>query len=211
MRTLDERARISDLYLRVITLPLLLSGAAAVIVRTLPSSNNDVQVIASSIVGVLGVFFVLCFLSGVAAFLYYAMESANSRLYILALQAIRNEWRFNSTTLKNSIVIDTLRPDPGRVADSIVAARGAVFVLFNTAVGVSGLALFLLFVRPTTVSGLKSAEIVFGLIVVSVLSIALHILTSWIATNGYGRSSGLESARQQIKETIQSLETPEKQ
>ncbi|MEM6589702.1 MAG: hypothetical protein AAF641_14740 [Pseudomonadota bacterium] len=205
MKTLDERTKIFEMYFRIITLPLVLSGAAAVFLRTAPANSEIIQLAISATFGVLGMFFLLCFASGLASYTYYALESANSRLYLLALRSIRNTWRIRDERLSKAIVIDDLRPNIGRVGDAIIYARGAVFILFNTAVGVSGLSFAILFVFLEEGYRPGPWQLIGYLAASSTVSVLAHILAGYFPLRNYGKSDQVAELRRELSKTSEFL------
>ena len=205
MKTLDERTKIFEMYFRIITLPLVLSGAAAVFLRTAPANSEVIQFAISATFGVLGMFFLLCYMSGLASYTYYSLESANSRLYLLALRSIRNTWRTTDECLSKTIIIDDLRPNIGRVGGAIIYARGAVFILFNTAVGVSGLSFAILFVFLDEGYQPDPRQLIGYLAASSAVSVFAHIAAGYFPLRNYGKSDQVAELRSELAKSSDNL------
>lgn len=136
LRTLDERARIFDFYFKIVSIPFVLTGVVVITLRTLGDFDvaQQAQVIQrlDTIVWGASFFFLLAWLAGVACYIYYVLESANSRAYLLALSAIRNRWR-EIPALSESIIIDLVRPNIRFAGGLIIHSRGLVLAIFNSA------------------------------------------------------------------------------
>lgn len=134
-KTLDERGRIFEIYFKVVSVPFVLTGGIVFFLKPTADENADVVEIIQRLDAVIGgaaLFFILAFVAGLACYVYYCLESANSRIYLIALTAIRNKWRADMS-LHRDIIVDLLRPELKFTGDLIAHARGATFVVFNSA------------------------------------------------------------------------------
>lgn len=99
IRTLDERARIFDVYFKIISMPFVFSGAVILYLRSIDLQAKDPLIaqklgeLIESVITGFSIFFAMSSLAGILAYLYYSLESANSRIYLRALSAIRADWR----------------------------------------------------------------------------------------------------------------------
>jgi len=134
MRTLDERGRIFDLFFKVVSVPFVLTGGIVLTLRTMMSgdamSTAEIASGLDRIVFGAALFFVLSSTAGIACYVYYSIESANSRLYLRAMTAIRNRWR-SDPLLAEVIVVDLIRPNRRYFGNLVVYSRGVVLALFN--------------------------------------------------------------------------------
>lgn len=204
IRTLDERARMFNLYFKVIGIPLVLNGAAVVIVRSIPDGSGTADDVFSAVIAILGLFFSLSYVAGVAAFLYYGFESANSRLYLLSMQAIRNLWRKENRSLRKALIIDFIRPEIKSLGGLIVWSRGSVFVLLNTAVGLTGLSFIVLFVVQDF-SEYSRTSLVIGVTLFMIFSVLLHLAVLRIGTRGYAVKANIPTVSKQLRRETDEL------
>ena len=193
LRTLDERARMFDIYFRLISIPFVLTGAVILYIRSFDLQSRDTAIaqkfssFAEMVTNGLGIFFSLSCIAGLATYLYYCLESGNSRRYLNALNAIRANWR-DKYQLHDSLVIDLLRPKSNYTGDWIVHSRGAVFAIFNSSIFFASIWFYFGESFLTTAVEHWTASIA-----VFAFAIGMHMVIGVIAMQSYGLSPDVNS------------------
>lgn len=148
IKTLDERGRIFDIYFKFVTIPAAVAGFIVYFSRSLADgiahnqNLNELIFILNAAYLASSAFFLLSSISGLFCYIYYQMESANAKNYILASNAIRSFWR-KKFDLDDILIIDKLRPSDGHSIFSIPNVRGFVFVIFNSSMFLMGSVLYM--------------------------------------------------------------------
>lgn len=199
MRTLDERGRIFDLYFKIVSVPFVLTGAVVVTLRSLGQFEAgraaEVAQRLDLIIQGASIFFILAAIAGLACYAYYALESANSRTYLVALTAIRNAWRRNPE-LADGVVVDLLRTNIKIAGGIIVHARGVVLAVFNSAL----VAVSLWFALGHTLIIAAMENLVLTL-AIFLLSIAGHVALGVVCMNVYASRRQRTSIARSIQKT----------
>lgn len=132
-KTLDERKKLFDWYLLIITLP---SSAIAYLIF-----NQEKKIVVPD--GVSAILLLLIYLIGLSLFITYTHESRNANHYLNAINKIRNHVRKHDKKTNGLLIIDLSRRKNSHFfgLDIIKLSRSFVFILINSAAFSSSLML----------------------------------------------------------------------
>jgi len=134
-KTLDERKKLFDWFLLIITLP---SSAIGYLIF-----NQDQNISIPNIVSAL--LLMLIYLIGLSLFITYTYESRNADNYLKAIRRIRNHFRKSDKKFRDLLIIDKSRQKNSHIFgkfDIIKLSRSFVFILINSATFSSSIILF---------------------------------------------------------------------
>jgi len=125
-KTLDERKKLFDWFLLIITLP---SSAIGYLIFN-QNQNISIPIIVSALL------LMLIYLIGLSLFITYTHESRNADNYLKAIRRIRNHFRKSDKKFKDILIIDKSRRENSHIFrkfDIIKLSRSFIFILINSA------------------------------------------------------------------------------